>query len=402
MHRIALVGLCNSHNLGDPLICETAQYLISEVMNRRGEPFVVDKIDLLPSELKGKGTVGKHGQRLSALLARMTKDNHLAQHWVAEYYLKRSKFFQKHVQYFSDKLENYDLVIFAGGGLIKYKQQEKINQSIAAAVTVAEKLGIPVAFHSVGVEGYNLRFAGCRRLDKAINSPNTIVVSTRDDLDTLETKYKRRKDLIVMNAADSAVWTSEFTGISRDVTSNVIGIGIVRANIFKNYGISLTEKQVLNLYVNIVKELESRNESWMLFCNGFKPDYDFGLEVLRKLRKTKKKLVRRPKDYLSFVQDVSQFKGTIVARLHACITSYALDVPVVGLVWNDKVRFFGEDIGVAHRFFDPKDFDPKAIVDACLGAIDEGYDQKRKETYKKTSLHSIETIIESYLAFRKK
>ena len=59
-------------------------------------------------------------------------------------------------------------------------------------------------------------------------------------------------------------------------SSNIIGIGLIRRNIYQSYGNKFSNEQLLNVYKQLIKELDKRNQEWLLFCNGMPDDYNFG------------------------------------------------------------------------------------------------------------------------------
>ncbi|MDT9091673.1 hypothetical protein, partial [Escherichia coli] len=73
--------------------------------------------------------------------------------------------------------------------------------------------------------------------------------------------------------ADSAVFSSEVYGIQKK-SRDVVGLGLVRARIFKDNGIDLDRTQVIELYASLISELEARGQSYQLFTNGLKSDVD--------------------------------------------------------------------------------------------------------------------------------
>ena len=84
--------------------------------------------------------------------------------------------------------KDLDVLIFVGGGLIKFKQQN-FHYIITDIIKVAQDLKIPVVFNSVGVEGYDLQDVNCQMLKHAINSKCVKAISTRDDFDLLKNSY---------------------------------------------------------------------------------------------------------------------------------------------------------------------------------------------------------------------
>ena len=121
----------------------------------------------------------------------------------------------------------------------------------------------------------------------------------------------------------------------------VIGINLVRKDIHADYGEqTFTPTQLLNLYKGIIEELNKREYEWELFCNGMPEDYAVGVELLQTLGLPANKLRRAPHTGIDLVNNRSKYKAVFGARLHACITSVSLGVPVAGLLWDKKLHFF--------------------------------------------------------------
>ena len=56
------------------------------------------------------------------------------------------------------------------------------------------------------------------------------------------------------------------------------------------------------------------------------------------------------------------FDIILSARMHAGITAYAIDVPVVGLIWGEKLQFLTEITGLRDRYFDEHELDVAKIA----------------------------------------
>ena len=393
-YTVAIVGLWNASNFGDSLICANVKYLVEETFKKKETPCKVIAVDMYPDELNIKATAGKE-KAAKRIVGKLSGKNDYLKHITVEGIARMNSLPKRYMEYYKKALKDVDYIIFAGGGLIKFKQQEKISIAINAAVKVANEYNIPVAYQACGVEGYNDKYFGCKRLIEAINAPNVQYVSTRDDLKTLETKYKKRDDLVTKYAADSAVWAAEMLGIQKKDDAQVIGLGIARGDIFTEYGVKFNEDQLLHLYVDMIKSITRRGIQCKLFCNGFGPDYKFGKKILKVLDLPDEFLLEQPKDHEQLVEQISNFKGVIALRLHACIISYSLDIPVIGLCWNQKLKHFGDLIGYPERFFQAKDFDSEVIVKAALKAIEEGYEEKHRQEYRMTAINSIEYMFEN-------
>lgn len=390
--KIGIIGLNNAKNLGDPLICGCTKSLLEQELIKRNISYNIKIIELLPKKNHNKTKGNKKG-----IIMKLSKFRRLFR-FLKEKKIQIEGSEKQYQNYYEKEFKDIDFIVFAGGGLIKYAQQENLNVSIAAAVETASKRGMIAAFHACGVEGYDNKAPGCQRLSKAINSENVRVVTTRDDLETLNKFYKKREDLYTGEAADSAVFSDELIGIKASDNSNVIGIGVIRGNIFQNYGHSLDEEGLLLFYKNVIKGLQYKKKEFRLFCNGYSPDYEFAKRILHECGLNQEYLLKKPADYKELVEQISGFRGVLAARLHACIISYSLGVPVIGLCWNEKLKHFGKAIGYPNRFINVNEFNSEEVIKMLINAIEEGYELQKWKEYKQTSKNSIAKIIDSFTA----
>ena len=390
---IGLVGLWHSKNLGDPLLCRCTEELLLEKVS----DVDIKRIDINYKYNEETGENDK-SQNLRSIIAKgiFKKRNFMPKKMAdifQEICLKISGEEKLCNSYFTKNLKGVDAIIFCGGGLFKFNQQKIINLALYNAVKYAEQFNIPVAFHACGVEGFDEKDSGCKRLNYVINSRVTKIVTTRDDLETL-LKYKQRKKVILKYAADSAIYSSEILNIKKDKYSNVIGLGIARVELFKEYGFNITREELLDFYIGMIKSLERRGEEWTLFTNGYYADYIFGMKILKSIGADESKMCIPPTTDEELVKQISKFSAVVAMRLHACIVSYSLNIPVIGLCWNNKVKQFGDNIGYKERFYYEEDFDAELIVKHVLKIRQEGYEQDYRNNYRKTSKESISEIVD--------
>ena len=323
--KILLVRIVN-RNLGDAVIADNAAFLIRQILAR------------LPGE-----------------------------HYVLQPYNISSEDFEL--------VKTADLIIFAGGGLIKFRQ-EHFYKYVPDLLECAREWDIPVFFNSVGVEGCDAEDERCQRLMRTLKFPCVKGITVRDDLDTLRQGYLDGVDINASAAIDTAVFTPQVYGIRKDPDASCIGLGIVRWRIFEDYGLAEVTKQFqLSMWKGIIRQLEEKGCQWKLFVNGLKSDYDFALEVLDYAGRTaqaKQLLVRRPAHGRELVETIASFAGVIACRMHAGIIAYALEIPAVGLVWNDKMTFWGERIGCPERFLHSGQFEPEQIVRCLMDSMSAG------------------------------
>lgn len=328
-----------NRNLGDQVIADSAQYLIRQALPRLGE-----------------------------------------QHYVVQHYDIQSAD--------EEMIRSSDLIIFDGGGLVKYRQED-FHTYVPDILDCAKECGIPVYFNCVGVEGYDAQDARCLRLAQTLNYDCVKAITVRDDLETLRRDYLKTDGILTAPVLDPAIFTPQVYGIQKDAQSEVIGLGVVRHRIFEDYGIAqVTREFQLAMWQGIAAELEARGYKWKLYVNGLRSDYDFALEILQHMGRESEAstlLAPRPTESRELVSLTASFAGVIACRMHANIIAYALGIPSVGLVWNDKMVFWGERIGRPERFLTSSQFEPKRIVQSLMEAMASGVPpcpQAWKKVYK--------------------
>ncbi|EKL9828091.1 polysaccharide pyruvyl transferase family protein [Vibrio alginolyticus] len=357
MKKIKLVGYLGDKNLGDQILADSAEFLINE--NILSEQVTVERYDF--SHIGKLSFLERVGKRIGVKYS-------------------FGKILEKEISKFDLKtFESIDAIVFAGGGMIKYKHQN-CWLHVSLIISAAIKLKIPVYLHAVGVEGYDEKDERCQLLSKYLNSEVVKKISTRDDLETLRERYIK-ENIKTERVADSAVLSSSVYNISKK-KSNVIGLGLVRGDIFKDHGIPFSRNDVVDLYSSLLKELESQGIEYQLFTNGLSFDSELIADISSKTGLNLQ--VIEPSSPEQLMEVISNFKGVIAARLHACIVSYSLDIPVVGLVWNNKLRMFGQHIGYSDRFLSNEDFNSNEIIKLLNSSINEGYDQARRQDYLKS------------------
>ena len=203
------------------------------------------------------------------------------------------------------------------------------------------------------------------------------VITTRDDVDTLQNKYIVNPNIKTSRVGDPALWVPECYDVQPGVRegAKVIGVNVIRGRVYQAYGNSLSEFQLMNFYKKLISGIEERGWDWVLFSNGMAADQKFGKQLLSAMRCTDpKKLWNPPKNTAEFLEKITSFRCVFGARLHACSASYALDIPVVGLIWSEKLQIFSEVIGKKESFFTEDNLHIEQILDAIQNAMDTGYD----------------------------
>lgn len=379
MKTICFAGLMSETNLGDIVIIESTKGLYKEALKGQGN-FKVSDLNLQFTNLSFSYRAIRKLKRLFYSIF-SSDSSHLEVSLLKKHYKKQIK--------------NADLLVLVGGGLIKYKYQS-FFLCLTALIEVAKELNIPLVINAVGVEGYDENDPRCQLLKESLNNDIVKSITTRDDIKTLSHKYIYNKEIHTAKVADPAVYCNE---IYKEVKkkSDVYGIGLVRGGIFLDNERNLKSEQVAQFYSDLISEIESRDLKYQLFTNGLPADN----ELLQKIEENiggEKLNIIEPKKDTDLISTISKFKGVVAARLHANIISYALNVPSIGLVWNDKLMLFGEDIGYPERFFEYDKLDAKKTVDALVLAAEQGYEPQQWLGYKQTAKLNVEAVVQKWLA----
>ena len=394
-HKVVIVGLENL-NLGDRVIEDTCKYLVKEL----SPDLKIKTMNLFPEEELMEDFKSKYS-KTDVLIEKFSQkygNNFICQMLDFSKWYRFSKKGTSVYKYYEDNLKKSKMVIIAGGGLIKYSRENFWN-AIYSIISYCSRARIHVYFNAIGVEGFDKSNFYCQLLKYSLNKKCVKVISTRDDIDTLK-KYVSNKRTELKVVGDPALWSCEKYNIQDIQKNNLIGVGLIRGKIFTDYGIDFSEEQILQAYVGIIKELESRGLRWQLFCNGLKSDYRMGKDILNYLGLPVEEqyLAPRPTKAKSLVKRISEYKAIIGARLHSNIIAAAYSVPSVALVWNEKLKFFGKQIEHEERFFTKEDFkNPLCVVNKLEQAMSEGYDELIIQNLKLSTRVSLEDFINKEL-----
>lgn len=258
-----------------------------------------------------------------------------------------------------------DAIVFAGGGLIKF-QQEKFYQHVCDIIKEAERWEIPVFMNSIGVEGYDEEDERCTMLRTYVNCNCVKAVTVRDDFELMKEKYKTRSGLRIKKVFDPAVWASDVYG-KKFVNHEIIGVNVARGNLFPDYGnAQLDEDFMLDLWENVIKLLDEKKLRWKVFTNGGRSDEAFAAKLMERIGHGEK--LPAPTSSKKLVDNIRGFSSVIATRMHACIISCSLDIPCVGLVWNNKLRLWSKKIGAEELYISPEEINAENVFNTLMNA----------------------------------
>lgn len=272
-------------------------------------------------------------------------------------------------------ISSADVVVFGGAPLFNYAYQNFYLRTIKT-LELAQEYGVPVLFSSIGVEPFDESNPKCLSLKAALNQPCVRQITTRDDLASVQ-KYVAGTDIDVARVADPAVF-SDIVLPAADAPSVLpdakkrIGLVVTRAGIFRDNKIDFPEAEQRRFWREVISLLRERGYDYKLFTTGHFSDEVF-LDSFVKAdgipQANAAITVNSPEELAAQLRVCA---GVIAFRLHASITSYAFEIPSVGLSWNFKVPYFYESVGYGARALPPEQWNATAVVDAIERAMADG------------------------------
>lgn len=389
MKKIAMVGLYSIPNMGDQILCDVAKYMVSRY-SEKIQLVDMDVCPRYPEDYKGLEYIK---YRLSRKLKTIGEkkyryeDNH-----PGRYRYERFMWRLRLKRYYRRMLRNVDAVIFCGGGFLKFRTQG-LNYYVEMITEFADRFGIPVMMNGVGIEGFDESDIRCRKLKEHVNRDCVKVVTTRDDIDILENGYITNKDIVTARVGDPALWTPECYELKRKTDSNVFGINVIRGSVYRDYGNESGEERIMRFYKGLISELDRMGVQWKLFSNGMPEDQEMADVLKEELSLEDDKIMPQPETPVDLLEQIIGFRGILGARLHACITAYSLDVPVTGLIWNEKQRIFAGMIDKNENFFGETELDPVKVTERLIRAADEEYDRSIRDDLREKTRSYLEGFL---------
>lgn len=403
MKKILLCGFKYNSNFGDPIILDCCKYIVQQVIKENNKDVLIEEIDLegkIDFDIKYKISkilklFVKVTNKIFNLLKRIMQKFKIHSLFnfldlISWYFTDEYIIFKK---YYKTIVKNADMIVFVGGGIIKYKYQNCYHY-INFITKIADKSNIPVCLNSAGVEGYDESNIKCRVLKRALNRKCIKMITTRDDIETLKKYLKYNTSTFNAKVSDPAVFVNEVYKIEKKPKNFVIGLGVCRGTLFVDNEINYGEDKLLNLWKQIIEKLDEKGIEWEIYTNGLQADNLFAKKLINYLHLDEKKFIE-PKTPKELVEIISNFRAIVATRLHSNIIAYSLKVPAIGLVWNNKLKMFGKSIGYPDRFIEVFDFDADIIIERLESAIEDQYEKIKPEQYRENVRKALKKFIEN-------
>ncbi len=250
-----------------------------------------------------------------------------------------------------EKICSADLILFSGGAMFGFNNLGSFD-AIDAITALADEKGIPVVFSSLGINNMHADEESGARLNAILRRKCIRAMSVRESANIF-TPYAEGCSFDIVSVCDPAVWTkhiyrSEIAEVKAAKKEPVIGINVVRGGLFK----ANAKKWTLDDEQAYIKELvdlcDQKGVEYRLFTNGSVLDNNSMAYIAKQIGVPDEKLIV-PDSTREVVRAIAGFDTVLAIRMHAAIISYALDIPSLDIVWNEKIPYFYKSIGYPDR-----------------------------------------------------
>lgn len=391
--KVLLFTLETIKNVGDEMLRTTTEYLISSIK----DDYCVEilqlkpKIHQIPFLHRFFFLCGVLLNRISNYLSGTFKHKTIYLSYIIKYYLL-----------FRGKINQTDKIILPLG-MLKYGTQD-ISCIFSMIVRLANQYHKPVLVSATSPQmPENTKDWRYEQLMKDANLDCIQSITTRDGVEGLATlrDYYVKKDSIKTDfVGDPALWIPECYGFPNQKRSRnnddipYVGINVIRTDIFDDYNKGLTSELLFSFYIELVNKVKEKDWNWCLFTNGMDRDNEVVEKLRGRLHLQDENILKFPANGAEYVSMLSKFDMVFGSRLHSCITSVALGIPVVGFVWDDKIRLFAKSMKIEDRFFYPKDLSASSAIIKLENVLNEVFDFENRDYYKNKTKSSIMKFLE--------
>lgn len=342
MKRIVVVGDLSSTNLGDPLLTHCCKYLVDKVLGDNVAPIVL-------FDIAGRRPVSAQitSKASSAKVRKDTIIDHIKSDFkpLIKWLVKDKKSFCARL--FQIGVDNTVFVI-AGGALLSSSLFYALR--LHKIVRVAKKNGGKVIFNSVGIEKSIYNFGLAKHVVRDFLKQKAVVAfSTRDHIEDIP--YLTKRSEFYKQTPDPGLFASETFNVERK-DSAIIGLSVISYQAYRSViandkrAEKVTPDYLISYWSSIIGYLQKMNLDYRILTNGSKADYEMAKNLVYALKLDENKyLLPLPQTPYELVNQISMFRMVIAHRLHACIISSSLNIPIIPLIWSDKVKAFAEMIG---------------------------------------------------------
>ena len=365
--NVLILGLDTLNNMGEKFIIECTKYILKDA-----------KYDYEVCDFEPKMTLYK--KLIYFFLIAVSKTiNNIEYSAKIEYLAVIFRCRKIYIQH----IKKSDKIVVAAGS-IKYSTQH-LWAYYCLAINIAEKFNKDIMFDAANIQKYCDADWRCRHLARHLKSKNVKVITTRSGragLERIENEYKLPLHQVHGAVGDIAYWLPDLYDIRSVPKTEIVGINLISGNTYIRYGGSISQEKLLDVYTELLLMLETAGIKWELFTNGLPADFEFGKRLIKKVSMNSQIYV--PSTARQLAEKIKSYNLIFGARLHACICAYVFDVPVVGMVWDEKMSEFAAVAGISDLFLSEENITAENIFCHIKDLYQNGYsyDVEKRNDYK--------------------
>lgn len=353
MKQIIVIGDNSSSNLGDPILTQSAYYTVCRAVE--GMDYVVSIFDIAGRKKQKSMTpippppTHKYTQIPSVTKASsfsvLSNCIKVDVKCLVKWYLREKKQFKKRLES-SIKSESVTFVI-AGGALISSSLFYALR--LNAIVNIAKRYNSRVIFNAVGIEKTVYNYGMAKYIVRHyLKQPQVVAFSTRDHVEDIP--YLTNREDFQLLLPDPGLFAAEAFGVKRK-KSDTIGLSVISYQAYQSVmfnderACNLSPDDLLSFWEGILKGFITKGKKFKILTNGGPKDYEMALRLCQRMNlDTTQYLLPMATEPRQLVEQLSCFKLVIAHRLHALIICTSLGIPVIPIVWSDKVAAFAKII----------------------------------------------------------
>lgn len=272
-----------------------------------------------------------------------------------------------------EKVASADLIFFSGGAMFGFNNLGSFD-AIDAITSLADEKGIPVVFSSLGINNMHANDESGARLNAILRRKCVRAMSVRETVDAF-TPFTEGCGFEVVSVCDPAVWTkhiyrNEVLEIKKAKTHRLVGLNVVRGGLFKANDKKWTLDNEAAYFGGLVKLFDEKGIDYRFFTNGSVLDNNSMAYIARQIGVSDDKLIS-PDSTREVVRAIAGFDTVLAIRMHSAIISYALDIPSIDMVWNEKIPYFYQNIGYPDRALEMEYCTPEVVLRMTQDLLDD-------------------------------
>jgi polysaccharide pyruvyl transferase WcaK-like protein len=326
--RIAVCGEINSTNLGDQAIHACLLHLLKRI-----DP----EIETISLDLSGwleQNTAGPQTQRPMGLATKLA--------YAVKQFVRLQRMYAG--PWKRDLASAQALVI--GGGQLLMDDGLNFPLKVAGAAAQAHRLTLPVHFSACGV-GRSWSIVGRRLFGSALLQSASVTLRDHLSAQRIDQLLPGLQHRVTF---DPAIWAAHaYPPAPHPGAENIIGLGVMDNNAFNARSTidRFRQDEWMQLWLDLLGALLSTNKPVLLFTTGSTSDQQFAANLFAQAEKRhmpRVELASRPANVSTLVHTLQRCSVVVAARLHAAVLSNAYGITTIGMIWDEKVRAYYEEI----------------------------------------------------------